>query len=69
MGVSRGNGGADAPGRCVSQADAQLVGIRQWRTFCRAEAAAQAAALAHCARETESLINAHFELAIAETGF
>jgi GntR family transcriptional repressor for pyruvate dehydrogenase complex len=33
------------------------------------ESAAQAAALAHCARETESLINAHFELAMTETGF
>ena len=33
------------------------------------EAAAQAAALAHCARETEAVINAHFELAITETGF
>ena len=33
------------------------------------EATAQAAALMHCARETEAVINAHLELAMTETDF
>jgi GntR family transcriptional regulator, transcriptional repressor for pyruvate dehydrogenase complex len=33
------------------------------------EAVAQAAALEHCARETEAVINAHLELVMTETGF